>query len=210
MNFSDVLGSSIYPSPFVCVLCIHFSFSAFKLFSNLTDLIGAVRLICTFRSLCDESNFVLSAAAAAAVAVVFATMFRKYLLSPRCIADSLTIFAAIGCCHSPLIRPPTPPPPPSSPFLIAESEWFTNRERNACCAAATRPKFIDVELVVVAVVVVLMVVEVVVAVCIHLLANLCGFVSNKIFLPITELDSGRFGSDDDAIDVADDDNVFDV
>lgn len=49
------------------------------------------------------------------------------------------------------------------------------------------------------------------AVCMILLAgDLCGFVSNKIFLPITVLDSGRFGNDDGAIDADADDNVFDV
>lgn len=186
----------------IFLVCVHFSFSAFKLFSNLTDLIGAVRLICTFRSLCDESNFVLSAAAT--VEVVFATMFRKYLLSPRCIDSLLTILvAAIGCCHSPPIRPPKPPL--SSPFLIAES-WFTGRERSTCCAAATRP--IDVELVAVVELVLAMAAAVAVVGSGHLTGLCVLFASNKIFLPITELDNGRFGNDAASADA--DDEVFDV
>lgn len=200
--FSEAVN--VKQSKFVCRVvgvwvCVHFSFSAFKLFSNLTDLIGAVRLICTFRSLCDESNFVLSAVAAATVAVVFATIFRKYLLSPRGIDSLLTIWVAvIGCCHSLLIRPPKPP---SSPFLIAES-WLTGRERSACCAAATRP--IDAELVIGVALVMGM------AGGRHLLAILCVlFASKRIFLPITELDNGRFGNDAANADDADD-NVFDV
>lgn len=153
----------------------HFSFSAFKLFSNLTDLIGAVRLICTFRSFCDEcilDDF--------SVVFVFVTIFRKYLLSPRCI-DSLTIFAAIGCCHSPWIRPPS-----SSPLIIIAESWCTDR------VAVTRP--IDVAFIVV---------------CMHLLADFWEFASNKIFLPITVFDMGRFGNDGG--DDGDDDNiVFDA
>lgn len=62
----------------------YFSFSAFKLFSSLTDLIGDVRLICTFRLLCGESDFVLSA--------LLATIFRKYLLSVLCVVS----FAIVG------------------------------------------------------------------------------------------------------------------
>lgn len=59
--------------------CDYFNFNAFKLFSNLTDLIGDDRLICTgtFRSLCCDSNFALSA--------VFPTILRKYLHSARCV-----------------------------------------------------------------------------------------------------------------------------
>lgn len=69
----------------------YFSFNAFKLFRSLTDLIGDDRLICTFRSLCCDSNFALSA--------VFPTIFRKYLHSARCI-ESFAV-ADDGGGHSP-------------------------------------------------------------------------------------------------------------
>lgn len=79
------------------------------------------------------------------------------------------------------------------------------RDRSTCCAAATRP--IDVGLV--AVVMAAAVVAATVVGCIHLLPVLCVlFASNRIFLPITELDNGRFGNDAASADV--DDELFDV
>lgn len=142
-----------------CVCVYHLSFNAFKLFSNFTDLIGDVRWICTFRSLCDESNLELSAE--------FAKIFRKYLLSVRCCVDS------VDGGHSPLIV--------ISRF--GDVNW-----------TATRPSVGVVWILLLAI----------------LSHAFCEFCSNKNFLPITLLDSDRFGDFDERDDDDDDVDTLDA